>query len=251
MISLPREIVRRLDGIKEKLRKDGVHLTVHTGPPRKGKSTLDKTFCRYIDPGFSVNQVAFSASEFKARCVTAGPATAVSMDEAIRGGNARRAMSSENVDMMDWLAIWGHRNLYGSICYPKWSRLDRAIKDYVDTRIHHPVRGIAVWYDVLHPDRLDEPVLRPVGKFRFGPLPNGPFRAAYEARKAEFTTGESEPEQPKEDARVKLSLVDVEVAARRRLAGEAWTEIARDFGVTPNAIRKRVGERTNLPLVTN
>ena len=196
----PSWVAAKLDGLRDALRRDDCRLGVHTGPPRKGKSTLALRFARYIDPDFTLDRCTFTPGDFKAACVAAPPGSAITLDEAVHGGNSRRAMSAENVDMQNWLTVWGHRNLHGAVCYPKWSRLDGAIKDYVSYRVHHVAKGIAVWYDVYHPDFSAYPVLAPGRKFRFEPIPAGEFRSAYEAKKNKFTTQESKPEPPAKPA---------------------------------------------------
>lgn len=231
----PTWVASRLDAIAARLRSDDCALVVHTGPPRKGKSTLALRIARYIDPTFNVDRVGFEAGAFKQSCVTAPPGSAVGLDEAIHGGNSRRAMSQDNVDMQNWLTVWGHRNLYGYICYPKWSRLDGAIKDYASVRIHHPAKGIAVWYDVYHPDWSRGPVLAPGRKFRFDPLPPGPFRSAYEAKKSKFTGEESEPPKPARTGPLPLKK-DAILAALKERPGVSSYALARELGVTPGYV---------------
>jgi primosomal protein N' len=139
-------------------------------------------------------------------------------------------MSEENVGMMNWLTIWGHRNLLGLICYPKWSRLDPAIKDFVHFRIHIPIRGVAIWYDVFHPDRAKDAVLIERFRFRFDDLPEGEFKRAYQEKKTAFTKKESK--SPK-DGRSKLT------DKQRRIMvwlvtkqGKSHKEVAEQFKVS-------------------
>jgi len=230
LTSFPRKLLDKVREIKAALRRDDCRLGVLTGPPRRGKSTLKLQLARLVDDNFTIDRVTFNADTFKVACVEAPPGSAVSLDEAIKGGNARRAMSEENVGMMNWLTIWGHRNLLGLIAYPKWSRLDPAIKDFVNFRIHIPVRGIAIWYDVYHPDRAKDAVLIERFRFRFNDLPEGEFRTAYQAKKTEFTKKESKGTK---DGRAKLTAkqrgIMVWLVTKQ---GKTHDEVARQFKVS-------------------
>lgn len=226
----PKAVLEKLDAVKTALKRDDVRLVVHTGPPRRGKSMCSLWFARYIDPEFNADRVTFKSDDFKTACVSAPPGSAVGLDEAIKGGNARRAMSDENVGMMNWLAIWGHRNLYGYVCYPKWSRLDPAIKDFVHHRIHHPIRGVAIWYDVYHPDHAKEPVQIQRFKFRFPDIPDGPFKQAYLQKKADFTKKESKGTK---DGRAKLTDKQRRIMVWLvRSQGKSHADVAKQFKVS-------------------
>lgn len=226
----------RLDQYKRALEHDDCRLIIITGPPRRGKSTLSLRIARYVTPAFTVDDVTFDGTGFKRRLAETSPGGTVTLDEAILGGNSRRAMTADNVDMMNSLTIWGSRNCLGIVCYPKWSRLDGAIRDHAHARIHIPRKGLAYWYDVYHPDFAREPVLRGRVKFTFNKLPDGPFRRAYELKSQAWKRDQLKPEAKKPGPPgLKAQAI---IAAIRSNPKVRSTDLARQFGVSQPYISK-------------
>lgn len=116
-----------------------------TGPERMGKSTIAYRMARLLDSNFDVRkQIVFHAKQFKRRSVELPRHSSLILDEAIFGGFSRRAMSGDNVGLVQHLTVSGDRYNFNFICWPAKQWLDPIIRDWRSTfNVHVIRRGVA------------------------------------------------------------------------------------------------------------
>jgi adenylate kinase family enzyme len=109
---------------------------VIVGTPGKGKSTLALKICEDIDPTFNVNRICYSVVEMVSLLAKKGdeylkPGAAVMFDEIVneQGGYSRTALSKHNQVMNFVIANMRARQIVLIICLPKFTQLDKDIRE--------------------------------------------------------------------------------------------------------------------------
>lgn len=183
------------------------NIVLIVGEEGEGKSETALAFLRKLDPSFSVNRVYRGVREFIAHSV---PESGVTFNERLSNtgngdygelvdeidANSRRAMSSVNVDLGEYLKESRAMNKHTFICYPRAHRIDGIVLERVRWRFTVPQRGrLTIERKVLH-ERRDmrtqethrEYVFAPYGEYTI-PKPSGDLIAAYRAWKREGQVG--------------------------------------------------------------
>lgn len=183
------------------------NIVLIVGEEGEGKSETALQFLRKLDPGFHIGRVYRGVRQFIANSV---PTEGVTFQERLENlgfgdygelvdeidANSRRAMSSVNVDLGEYLKESRAMNKHSFICYPRAHRLDGIVLERVRWRFTVPRRGmLTIERKVLH-ERRDprtgevhrEYVFQHYGDYTI-PKPSGPLIEAYRAWKREGQVG--------------------------------------------------------------
>ena len=106
------------------------------GIPGRGKSTLGLRICEDLDPTFTTERVCYSVKELAQLLAKKGderlkPGAAILLDEIVNesGAYSRRALSKTNQIMNFIMANMRARRLVLIICLPKFSQLDKDVRE--------------------------------------------------------------------------------------------------------------------------
>lgn len=106
------------------------------GSPGKGKSTLALKICEDIDPTFNTDRICYSVADMVALLAKKGeeklrPGSAIMFDEIVNesGSYSRTALSKHNQIMNFVIANMRARRIILIICLPKFTQLDKDIRD--------------------------------------------------------------------------------------------------------------------------
>lgn len=97
------------------------------GREGSGKSTLGLQWCKYIDPGFSLERVVFTPEEFRTAIYKAKKGEAIMFDEAFTGFSSRSALSGINRTLISLMMQIRQKNLFIVIVLPTFFLLDKYI----------------------------------------------------------------------------------------------------------------------------
>ena len=141
-------------------------------------------------PGFDpARQMVFTGQAFRRRAVELEPYKALVLDEAIKGGFARRATSGDNVGLAEYLTVGGERNLLNFVCWPGARWLDPILREWRSTwniNVLRRYRDHAV-YQMRQFHEGEKVYDKPRVKFTFAlPKPRGPKWDAYRKCKSDF-----------------------------------------------------------------
>lgn len=114
-----------LDKTKQVMRQDWDMMFNIDGTEGAGKSVLAMQLAKYVDPDFSVDNIAFTPKQFKESILKAPKYTSVVYDEAYGGLGARNTMSQVNIAIVKMLAEVRFRNLFLLVVMPTYFDLDR------------------------------------------------------------------------------------------------------------------------------
>jgi hypothetical protein len=121
-----------LDILQERIRNNQTHITIFTGPLGSGKSMSALQFCELLDPTFDVDRVAFTIPDFLGivrKLKRAGDKGRMAMlDEASVGANARKAMSNQNTDFTDLMAVYRYLQIPTAMTLPNLRMIDRNVR---------------------------------------------------------------------------------------------------------------------------
>lgn len=136
--------------IRWALSQDYDQLVLFTGREGTGKSTGGFHLCRSVDTAFHLGRIGWRGWDHIRNSLAAPKRAAVMWDETSRGGDGRRAMGQENVDVINHLAECRALNQLHVLCKPSLHSFDPRIRE---TRAHWWVhledRGLAkVFYPV-------------------------------------------------------------------------------------------------------
>ncbi len=106
------------------------------GTPGRGKSTLGLKICQDLDPTFTVDRVCYSVIDMIELLAKKGedrlkPGATILFDEIVneQGGYSRTALSKHNQIMNFVIANMRARRIILIICLPKFTQLDKDIRD--------------------------------------------------------------------------------------------------------------------------
>lgn len=139
--------------IRERIADDydaKIIVTSHNSQPGLGKTTLAILMARAWDPhGWSAEDKAFmNAHEFHNAYMEEPEGTVLLFDEIENEADARRAVSSKNVELSQMLATQRFRNIVSIYTLPAVSMLDSRIMELADYWINVMDRGRA------HPHKI-------------------------------------------------------------------------------------------------
>lgn len=206
--------------VRRRLRRDGAFFGLAVGDPGVGKSILLQHLARALDPTFVMRErTTFSGDQAIRVATDVCPRYGVLiLDELVKGGNARRASSGDNVRLMTFLRIFRELNIGLLSAYPYWVELDPAIQRSTN-RVYDVVgRGLATPYTVHKRQFNKEIRLRRARTFRFPDLPAAE-RAEYKELKESFVRIEG-----------------------RQLPGQRGDPFEREVGEISRAIEGRLGK---------
>lgn len=121
-------LARTLDMAKERvLNKGWDYVGVICGLPGSGKSTLARTCAKYCDPNFSIDNICFTAKEFIEVTNNAKEHSAIVLDESFQSLNARVAMSSDFLMILNHLQVIRQKHLFIFLCLPNYFDLSKGV----------------------------------------------------------------------------------------------------------------------------
>ena len=90
-----------------------------------GKTTLGEQLCSYADTNFSLKNIVFTASEFKAAVQDFPKESAILWDEAITGADSALFMTRKSVEIIQLLTQARRKRLFIVICFPYLYKLNK------------------------------------------------------------------------------------------------------------------------------
>jgi hypothetical protein len=130
--------------VRARLRDDYDQIILITGDERTGKSTLAFQLAHALDPNFTLRQCVFQAQDLIDVANSLKPGEVVWLDEAIKGGMNRDAMSKPNRQLVRYFTVAGERNLCYLILWPNKDWLDPHLREHrAHWWIHVQERGQA------------------------------------------------------------------------------------------------------------
>jgi hypothetical protein len=116
--------------VRARLRDDWDQIILITGDERTGKSTLAFQLAHALDPTFTLHRCVFQAHDLIEVANRLNPMQLVWLDEAIKGGMNRDAMSKPNRELVRYFTVAGERNLCYLILWPNKDWLDSHLRDH-------------------------------------------------------------------------------------------------------------------------
>lgn len=118
-------LVSNLDLAKKAVLKDWDMIFIVDGIEGSGKSVLGMQVCKYLDPDFSHDSIAFAPKQFIDKIKEAKKHSAILYDEAYGGLSGRGTMSQTNKALVTMLTEIRQKNLFVIIIQPCFFELDR------------------------------------------------------------------------------------------------------------------------------
>ena len=179
-----------LEKAKKALLKDFDVVGIIDGYVGSGKSTFATRICKYVDPSFSVDRVAFNGRDFERIVRTATKGQAIMFDEAMSGLHSRRAMSKLNTDLVQMMAKIRQKNLFFVMVLPSFFDLDKNIaiersRFLIHCYTHGLTRGQFTFYG---PDTKKNLYIKGKKYYSYGVKPSfyGRFNKGYGIDEAEY-----------------------------------------------------------------
>lgn len=115
-----------------------------------GKTTLAIELCRYIDQnGWDATEKAYiDVRRYLNNYLDVEPQSALLLDEIGQGADARRATSSENVDLSHGWQMLRSRNVATVATLPSTNTLDKRLLELADYWVLVKKRGVAQPYEI-------------------------------------------------------------------------------------------------------
>lgn len=137
------KIRSNLDLVKEQyLKEDLDFIQIISGEEGYGKSTLAWSCCKYIDPTFNANRIAYNPNEFKQLLNDCSPESSILLDEGEWLLYSRSAMTRTNVEINKILQAIRLKRFFIVICIPAFRRMDEHIRaDRASGLMIIPCRG--------------------------------------------------------------------------------------------------------------
>ena len=114
--------------------KDFDYVSLVCGLPGQGKSTLAQSMAKFLDPNFTLDNIAMTADEFIEKTTNLPKHSAVILDESFAGLNSRVATSKEFLKILNHIQLIRQRNLFIFLCLPNFFDLGKPIAIF---RSHH------------------------------------------------------------------------------------------------------------------
>lgn len=145
-------------------------ITSHNSKPGLGKTTLAILMARAWDPhGWSAEEKAFmDAHEFHNAYMEEPKGSVLLFDEIENEADARRAVSSKNVELSQMLATQRFRNIISLYTLPAVSMLDSRMMELADYWINVMKRGVAHPYKIYVNDFTGEVTRQRIGQVERG-----------------------------------------------------------------------------------
>lgn len=139
--------------IRKRIRNDydaKIIVTSHNSQPGLGKTTFAIRAAHAWDPhGWSAEQKAFmNAHAFHNKYMDAPPGSVLLFDEVENEADARRSVSTKNVELSQMLATQRFRNIVSIYTLPAVSMLDSRIMELADYWVNVMKRGVAHPYKI-------------------------------------------------------------------------------------------------------
>ena len=114
------------DVTKERVLKRGWdYVACFSGPSGVGKSTATLTFCKYLDPNFNVDHIAFTAEGFISLCNSLPDHSAIVLDESFADLNTRSAGSKAFMRLYNILQLVRFKGHYLILVLPNFFDLQK------------------------------------------------------------------------------------------------------------------------------
>lgn len=194
-----------LDYAKKLLRRDFDVVGVIDGYVGSGKSTLATQMCKYVDPSFSVDRIAFNSTELLKMVSEAKEGQAIMLDESMSGAHSRRAISKLNTDLVQMMAKIRQKNLFILFVLPSFFDLDKNIAvDRSRFLVHCYTQGLKRgFYTFYGPKRKKYLFIKGKQYYAYNVSPNtyGSFTKGYGVDEEEYRKRKAaDLEQYEEDA---------------------------------------------------
>ncbi len=121
-------VKEQLDIVKKRvLTKDRDWVMVVDGEEGVGKSVLAQQIAKYLDPNFSLKNIAFTSDDFLriVKDPKTKKGTAIILDEAFSAASSRSSLSEVNRAMIGVATEMRQKNLFIIFCIPSFFDLDR------------------------------------------------------------------------------------------------------------------------------
>lgn len=133
--TLDNNLTKNLENVKKVVSsKDFDYVAIVAGLPGMGKSNFAINCCKFLDPNFSIKNIASTAEEFEEITSNAEPHSAIMLDESFASLNSKISQSKDFVRIVNHLQIIRQKNLYIFLCLPNFFDLAKGIAIY---RAHH------------------------------------------------------------------------------------------------------------------
>ena len=127
-----------LDSAKTLIKEDWDFLYVIDGEVGCGKSVFAQQMAYYVSDGkFKIEQVCFSAGQFREAVLNAEKYEAIVFDEAFRGLSGRSSLSQTNKHIVELLNEIRQKNLFIFIVLPSMWDLDKYVTQHRCSGIFH------------------------------------------------------------------------------------------------------------------
>lgn len=124
-------LLANLEPVKKVVQnKDFDFVTLVAGLPGIGKSTFGINMAKYLDPNFTIDNIAFTAEDFIELTNTLPPRSAVILDESFESMNSKVGMSADFLKIMNHLQLIRQRNLFIILILPNFFDLQKSIAIY-------------------------------------------------------------------------------------------------------------------------
>jgi hypothetical protein len=133
-------IVKQLEQVKhEVLHQDFDYVAVIDGERRTGKSVLAMQLAKFLDPGFHIGRIVYTADDFikLIKDPSFPKGGAVILDESYSAANARNALSEVNRSMNTVANEMGQRNAFVFFVLPSFFDLDKTLAIHVTRSLFH------------------------------------------------------------------------------------------------------------------
>ena len=126
-----------LTKVKALVKNDWDFIFVVDGMEGGGKSTITIQLALYLNPNFTVENIAFTSEEFEEKILKANKFDVIVYDEAITGLYSREAMKYINTTLTKLLAQIRQKNLFVFILIPSFFDLDKYVSMWRGRGLFH------------------------------------------------------------------------------------------------------------------
>lgn len=121
-------LAKSLDQVHDRVHeKDEDYFFAVDGEEGSGKSVFTMQLAKYVDPGFCLDRVCFTAQEFEQTILKAKKGEAIVFDEAFRGLSSRGALTEVNKLLIALMMECRQKNLFVFVVMPTMFLLDKYV----------------------------------------------------------------------------------------------------------------------------